>query len=71
MNVMNSFMEDLFDRICTHATELVRYSNKATLSSREIQTSVLIILPGDLSKHAVSEGTSSLKKYTESKSSYA
>jgi hypothetical protein len=37
--------------------ELASYSKKSTISSREIQTAVRLILPGELSKHAISEGT--------------
>ena len=37
--------------------ELATYSKKSTISSREIQTAVRLILPGELSKHAISEGT--------------
>jgi hypothetical protein len=33
------------------------YNKKSTLTSREIQTSVRLMLPGELAKHAVSEGT--------------
>ena len=40
--------------------ELASYSKKSTISSREIQTSVRLILPGELSKHAISEGTKSV-----------
>ncbi|KAF8601343.1 histone-fold-containing protein [Ceratobasidium sp. AG-I] len=38
-------------------------SKKSTISSREIQTSVCLILPGELSKHAISEGTKSVTKF--------
>ena len=34
---------------------LARYNKKPTVTSREIQTSVRLILPGELAKHAVSE----------------
>ena len=40
------------------------YTKKATLSSREVQTAVRLVLPGDLVKHAVSEGTRALTKFT-------
>ncbi len=40
--------------------ELASYSKKSTISSREIQTSVRLILPGELAKHAISEGTKSV-----------
>lgn len=36
---------------------MASYSKKSTISSREIQTAVRLILPGELSKHAISEGT--------------
>ena len=68
MSVMNSLMNDMFERIAGESGRLVRYSKKATLSSREIQTAVRLTLPGELAKHAVSEGTKAVTKYTTSKS---
>uniref|UniRef100_A0A3Q3X023 Histone H2A/H2B/H3 domain-containing protein n=1 Tax=Mola mola TaxID=94237 RepID=A0A3Q3X023_MOLML len=35
--------------------------------SREIQTAVRLLLPGELAKHTVSEGTKAGTKYTSSK----
>ena len=67
MAIMNSFINDLFERLAAEAGKLVRYNNKATLSSREIQTSVRLLLPGELAKHAVSEGTKAVSKYSISK----
>ena len=66
MSIMNSFITDIFDKIANEAGKLVRYSKKGTLSSREIQTAVRLILPGELAKHAVSEGTKAVTKYTSS-----
>ena len=48
------------------ASKLCRFSKKATLSSREIQTAVRLMLPGELSKHAVSEGTKAVTKFSSS-----
>jgi histone H2B len=64
MSIMNSFINDTFERIALEASKLVRYSKKRTLSSREIQTSVRLLLPGELAKHAVSEGTKAVTKFT-------
>ena len=64
MSIMNSFINDIFERIAGEAGKLVRYNKKATLSSREVQTAVRLILPGELAKHAVSEGTKAVTKYT-------
>ena len=64
MSIMNSFINDLFEKISGEASKLVRYTKKQTLSSREIQTAVRLLLPGELAKHAVSEGTKAVTKYT-------
>eukprot|EP01030_Chromulinospumella_sphaerica_P025105 gene25105-25222_t len=40
MSILNSFINDIFERIATEAAKLARYNKKATLSSREIQTGV-------------------------------
>ncbi|KZP19443.1 histone-fold-containing protein, partial [Athelia psychrophila] len=60
MAILNSFVNDIFERIATEASKLASYSKKSTISSREIQTSVRLILPGELAKHAISEGTKSV-----------
>ena len=64
MAVMNSFVNDIFDKVMGEAAKLVRYNKKATLSSREVQTAVRLSLPGELAKHAVSEGTKAVTKFT-------
>ena len=67
MSIMNSFVNDIFERIANEASKLANYSKKSTLSSREIQTAIRLILPGELAKHAVSEGTKAVTKYTSNK----
>ena len=64
MSIMNSFVNDTFEKIVTEAGKLARYNKKATLSSREVQTAVRLVLPGELAKHAVSEGTKAVTKFT-------
>ena len=67
MSVMNSFVNDLFERIAGEASKLASCNKRKTISSREIQTAVRLLLPGELAKHAVSEGTKAVTKYTSSK----
>ena len=67
MSIMNSFVNDVFERIAGEAQRLTQYNKKSTISSREIQTAVRLLLPGELAKHAVSEGTKAVTKYTSSK----
>ncbi len=57
MSVMNSFVNDIFERIASEASRLNHYNKRSTIRSREIQTAVRLLLPGELAKHAVSEGT--------------
>jgi hypothetical protein len=47
----------------SQVSKLTFYNKKSTISSREIQTSVRLILPGELSKHAISEGTKADTKF--------
>ena len=77
MAILNSFVNDIFERIATEASskrpfifdfpmeadrasELVAYSKKSTISSHEIQMAVRLILPSELAKHTISEGTKSV-----------
>ena len=67
MSIMNSMVHDMFERIAGEASKLAKYNKKSTIQSREIQTAVRLLLPGELAKHAVSEGTKAVTKYTSSK----
>ncbi|XP_002715119.3 histone H2B type 2-K1 [Oryctolagus cuniculus] len=67
MSIMNSFVNDVFERLAGEAAQLAQYSGRSTLTSREVQTAVRLLLPGELAKHAVSEGTKAVTKYTSSK----
>ncbi|XP_065081200.1 histone H2B-like [Ochlerotatus camptorhynchus] len=67
MSIMNSFVNDIFERIAAESSRLAQYNKRSTITSREIQTAVRLLLPGELAKHAVSEGTKAVTKYTSSK----
>ena len=64
MSVMNSFVEDLFGRLCGEAAKLNKYSKRRVLMARDFQSASRLLLPGELAKHAVSEGTKAVQKYT-------
>merc|ERR1711934_119352 len=63
MGIMDNFIHDVFERLASEAGRLARYNKKSTITSREVQTAVRLILPGELAKHAVSEGTKAVTKY--------
>ena len=62
MSIMNSFINDVYEKIAIEASNLVRYNKKHTLSAREIQSAVKLLLPGELSKHAIIEGAKAVNK---------
>lgn len=64
MHIMNSYVNDLFERIATEASKLAAYNKKSTISSREIQTAVRLVLPGELAKHSIMDGSHALSKFS-------
>ena len=66
MSVIDSLVTDLFEQISLEASKLVRYQNKRTLSSNDIQTAVKLLLPPDLADHAVNEGNKALAMFNRS-----
>ncbi|AYU77896.1 histone H2B [Leishmania donovani] len=62
MKIVNSYVSDVMERICTEAAVLVRTNKKRTLGAREVQTAVRVVLPAELAKHAMAEGTKAVSK---------
>jgi len=50
MGIMNSFINDIFEKLAQESSRLA----------------VRLVLPGELAKHAVSEGTKAVTKFTSS-----
>ncbi|KAL0913716.1 hypothetical protein M5K25_017197 [Dendrobium thyrsiflorum] len=65
MSVLEGMMRDMFERIAEEAAQLNKYTGKVTLSSKEIQDAVRLIMPGELGKHAISEGVKAVTTYME------
>ncbi|XP_021278628.1 histone H2B.2-like [Herrania umbratica] len=63
MSVINSLMNDMFERIADEATKLSKCNERRALSPREIQGAVRLVLPGELGKHAVPEGSKAVTNY--------
>eukprot|EP01105_Mastigella_eilhardi_P008329 TRINITY_DN2025_c0_g1_i2.p1 TRINITY_DN2025_c0_g1~~TRINITY_DN2025_c0_g1_i2.p1 ORF type:complete len:452 (+),score=109.46 TRINITY_DN2025_c0_g1_i2:156-1358(+) len=66
MAVMNDAVVDTLERLAAQAAQLCDICKRATMSAREIQTAVRLCLPGELMKHAVSEGTKAVTKFNSS-----
>ena len=63
MGALNSFVNAAGKKIADVAINLMRDNGRSVLSARDIQTSIRMMLPGELAKHAVSEGTKAVTKY--------
>jgi histone H2B len=62
-SIVNSFVNDMFDRIATEAAALARVNKRATLNSRDIQTAVRLLLPAAVARHALGEGARAVSKF--------
>jgi len=67
VRVLSSFIEDMFNKIQSEAVFVARINKVKTLTAREIQTSARLLLPPELAKHAMSEGTKAVAKYNASR----
>jgi len=65
MKIMSDLVDDMFEKIMNEASELARKDQRHTLTTREIQSAVRLVLPGELAKHAVSEGHKAFVTYLE------
>ena len=55
--ILNSFVEDMFDKIATQASALARSTKAATIKAATMQAAVRITLPAELGSHAASEAS--------------
>lgn len=63
MDIVNTMVHLLFECIATEANCAMRRSNRSTMTASDIQTAVRKIVPGELQKHAVYEGTKAVAKF--------
>ncbi|XP_076901958.1 histone H2B.5-like [Bidens hawaiensis] len=65
ISIMESFIVDIKEKICLEAAELSRHNKKSTISSRDIESAVKLVLPGKLAKHAVHQGAVALESFNK------
>ena len=67
-SAMNYFAHEIAKEAIylTNDTSRGKNKGKGTISSRDVQTAVRLVLPGELVKHAVSEGTKAVNMYSSS-----
>ena len=65
IQIVNNFVTDTFEQVAMEASKLVRMNKRSTLNSRDVQSAARLVLPGELSKHAVSEATKAMGKLSQ------
>ena len=63
MSTLNQMMADKFDKIMCEARDLCNHTKKSTIGSREVESAVKLLVPGELGKHAVTQGKRALRNY--------
>eukprot|EP00019_Armaparvus_languidus_P003764 CAMPEP_0168591898 /NCGR_PEP_ID=MMETSP0420-20121227/7397_1 /TAXON_ID=498008 /ORGANISM="Pessonella sp." /LENGTH=193 /DNA_ID=CAMNT_0008627755 /DNA_START=133 /DNA_END=711 /DNA_ORIENTATION=+ len=60
---MDDLTFETLEKVAIEARILVDLTGRKTINSREIQSAVSLVLPGELRKHAVSEGVKAVTKF--------
>jgi histone H2A len=67
MAIMDSFVDDMCDKIAKEAARLANINGRKTMTSRDVQSAVRIVMgpQRELVKHAISEGTKAVITYNK------
>ncbi|XP_016048282.1 histone H2B subacrosomal variant-like [Erinaceus europaeus] len=66
LDVLNSLINDVFERISREACNLMNFRNRCTLTPEDIQKAVYLLLPAKLAKYAVAFGSEAVHRYVHS-----
>ena len=63
VTILDSFCNNHFERITAEAEKLAKVRGKVIITSRDVQTTVKLLVPGDLAKHAIAEKAKTVAKF--------
>lgn len=63
MNIMNSFVSDIYERITIEFEKLLKISNRSTISADVLHSSVRLLVPGELGSICNKESKKAMIKY--------
>ena len=64
IGMINEILIDKYDEFLKESRDLMIFSKKQTLGSKECESAVKLLVPGELGKQAVAEGRKALKNYS-------
>ena len=68
MNQVCNLVKYGFEVLVEQANRLLRQSGKSTITPRELQSAVRLLIPGELARHAVSQASKAVYKFSSVKS---
>lgn len=71
MSQLNQIMIHLFELTMEEARNLLVYNKKTTLTSKEIQSAIKMIFPGELQKLGLQYGQQSLLKFQQAQNNWS
>jgi histone H2B len=63
MKVMSCFINDIFEKVAAEGSHLTSINKKKSFTSRDVQSAVRLVIPGELYKHAMAEGVKAIVKH--------
>ncbi|XP_071064660.1 histone H2B subacrosomal variant-like [Dasypus novemcinctus] len=66
LDVMNTLINNIFERIAMEACNMMYFRNRCTLTPEDIKKAVYLLLPGKLAKYAVAFGSEAVTRYARS-----
>lgn len=64
MTAAASLLDSAMANLTKNGVVVASASKKGTLSARHIQSATRIVIPGEMARHAVSEGSKAVAKFT-------
>lgn len=62
MKVISCFINDIFEKVAAEGSHLASINKKKAFTSRDVQSAVKLVLPGELHKHAMAEGVKAITR---------
>ena len=63
MDMLNVLVNYMFTLIATEAKSIMEDSDRNMMTANDIQNAARRVLPGELQKHAISEGAKAVSKF--------
>ncbi|XP_036134652.1 histone H2B subacrosomal variant-like [Molossus molossus] len=67
LDIMNTVINNIFERILMQAYNLMCYRNRCTLTHEDIQKAMYMLFPGKRARYAVTFGSEAVQRYVHSK----